>query len=73
MQRDSTRTKIWFPLFSFFESSVECIVPNEFETPGEIISCIGYTIKDSCLNLWKSIVPFLTSTQSSVNNENKNK
>lgn len=37
MQRDSTRTKVWFPLFSYFESSVEGIVPNEYETPNEIL------------------------------------
>lgn len=38
MQRDSNRTRVWFPLFSYFESSVEGIVPNEYETPGEIVS-----------------------------------
>lgn len=36
MQRDSTRTRIWFPLFSFFESSIEGIVPNEYESVAEI-------------------------------------
>ncbi|KAJ8970680.1 hypothetical protein NQ317_012362 [Molorchus minor] len=36
MQRDSTRTKVWFPLFSYFESGVDGIVPNEYETPKEI-------------------------------------
>lgn len=36
MQRDSTRTRIWFPLFSFFESSIEGIVPNEYESVSEI-------------------------------------
>lgn len=30
-QSDRARTKIWFPLFSFFESSVTDIVPNHFE------------------------------------------
>lgn len=33
MQRDSKRTRIWFPLFSFFEGGVDGIVPNEFENP----------------------------------------
>ncbi|XP_034238891.1 sphingomyelin synthase-related protein 1 isoform X2 [Thrips palmi] len=33
MMRDSNRTRIWFPLFSFFESSVDGIVPNEYESP----------------------------------------
>ncbi|CAH1994527.1 unnamed protein product [Acanthoscelides obtectus] len=40
MQRDSTRTKVWFPLFSYFESSIEGIVPNEYESPGEIANNI---------------------------------
>ncbi|XP_066592765.1 ceramide phosphoethanolamine synthase [Prorops nasuta] len=47
MQRDSNRTKIWFPLFSFFESSVDGIVPNEYESPSVIICnliCTGRNI-----------------------------
>jgi len=36
MQRDSTRTRIWFPLFSFFESEIDGIVPNDFETPSSL-------------------------------------
>lgn len=37
MQRDSNRTRIWFPMFSYFESSVDGIIPNEFDTIGEIV------------------------------------
>jgi len=33
MQRDYKRTKIWFPLFSYFESGVDGIVPNQYEWP----------------------------------------
>ncbi|KAL1139212.1 hypothetical protein AAG570_009271 [Ranatra chinensis] len=33
MQRDTGRTRIWFPLFTFFESGVDGIVPNEYESP----------------------------------------
>ncbi|XP_014251083.1 sphingomyelin synthase-related protein 1-like [Cimex lectularius] len=40
MQRDQGRTRIWFPLFSFFESDVDGIVPNEYETGLEIINNI---------------------------------
>lgn len=32
-QYDSKRTRVWFPLFSFFESKVDGIVPNEYEWP----------------------------------------
>ncbi|KAJ8970869.1 hypothetical protein NQ314_000994 [Rhamnusium bicolor] len=45
MQRDSTRTRVWFPLFSYFESSVEGIVPNEYETPTEIVTNICQFIR----------------------------
>ncbi|XP_052738692.1 ceramide phosphoethanolamine synthase isoform X2 [Bicyclus anynana] len=38
MQTDSSRTRIWFPLLSFFESEVDGIVPNEYEGPVEIVS-----------------------------------
>lgn len=37
MQRDSNRTRIWFPMFSYFESSVDGIIPNEFDSVGEIV------------------------------------
>ncbi|XP_003746158.1 sphingomyelin synthase-related protein 1 [Galendromus occidentalis] len=37
MQMDSKRTRIWFPLFYFFESGVDGIVPNEFVTPRSIM------------------------------------
>lgn len=33
MQMDSKRTRIWFPLFYFFESGVDGIVPNEYDSP----------------------------------------
>jgi len=32
-QPDRVRTRIWFPLFSYFESSIDGIVPNEYEWP----------------------------------------
>lgn len=32
-QGDRKRTRIWFPLFYFFESGVNGIVPNQFEIP----------------------------------------
>lgn len=50
MQRDSNRTRIWFPMFSYFESSVDGIIPNEFDTVGEIVDQLTrllIDIKDS--------------------------
>ncbi|XP_041363552.1 sphingomyelin synthase-related protein 1-like isoform X2 [Gigantopelta aegis] len=32
-QTDAPRTRIWFPMFSFFESKCDGIVPNKFEWP----------------------------------------
>ncbi|CAD7082471.1 unnamed protein product [Hermetia illucens] len=50
MSHDSTRTRIWFPMFSYFESSVDGIIPNEYDTITTILSKIFTfvtAIKDS--------------------------
>lgn len=80
MQRDSTRTKVWFPLFSYFESSVDGIVPNEYETPSEIVCGLFSFIKCKLGFLKDLQTVFLTAKGSGdVNNhvdtvrENKNK
>lgn len=62
MQKDSTRTKVWFPLFSFFESSVEGIVPNEYETPSEIIENIFNFVKTAITDLKNGFHLFCAST-----------
>ncbi|KAL8580031.1 hypothetical protein ACOMHN_061352 [Nucella lapillus] len=36
MQQDAQRTRVWFPLFSFFESRCDGVVPNEYEWPFKI-------------------------------------
>lgn len=51
MQRDSTRTRIWFPLFSFFEASVGSIVPNEYESVWEICENLYACCKFICIKL----------------------
>lgn len=52
MSRDSTRTRIWFPMFSYFESSVDGIIPNEYDSVENVLtnifSWISY-IKDCCM------------------------
>lgn len=52
MSRDSTRTRIWFPMFSYFESSVDGIIPNEYDSIENVLlnifSWIVY-IKDCCM------------------------
>lgn len=32
-QSDHQRVKVWFPLFSFFESNIRSMVPNEYQWP----------------------------------------
>ncbi|XP_017063355.1 sphingomyelin synthase-related 1 [Drosophila eugracilis] len=40
MQSDSKRTRVWFPMFSYFESSVDGMVPNEYDSLGSLIDGI---------------------------------
>lgn len=71
MSHDSTRTRIWFPLFSYFESTVEGIIPNEYNTLTEIIKTLGnwlINIKDLCMLTTRRI--WLTNNQ---NNQESNK
>lgn len=52
MSHDSNRTRIWFPMFSYFESSVDGIIPNDFDTVNEVLyklfECVLY-VKDVCM------------------------
>lgn len=58
MIRDKKRTSIWFPLFSFFESKCDGIVPNEFEWP---------------LPRWKKIKCFFNRVKADIAASSKNK
>lgn len=56
MSHDSNRTRIWFPMFSYFESTVDGIIPNEFDTISGLIEktttyCVNLLmyIKDTCM------------------------
>ncbi|XP_060517651.1 ceramide phosphoethanolamine synthase-like [Cylas formicarius] len=66
MHRDVIRTRIWFPLFSYFESSVEGIVPNEYETPAQIASNLCCFSKGVLCDFLKI---FVTSNKKSTNAE----
>jgi len=52
MSYDSNRTRIWFPMFSYFESSVDGIIPNEYDSIPELFvqlfNCLVY-LKDLCM------------------------
>lgn len=69
MSRDSNRTRIWFPMFSYFENSVDGIIPNEFDTIGTLctktFNCI-VCVKDSCMLTTRRIwlhPPYLEAIQ----------
>lgn len=52
MSHDSNRTRIWFPLFSYFESSVDGIIPNEYNSLSELFRKMGswlLSVKDLCM------------------------
>lgn len=52
MSHDSNRTRIWFPMFSYFESSVDGIIPNEYNTVENVFTNIFSGIiyvKDCCM------------------------
>uniref|UniRef100_A0A182JAU6 Uncharacterized protein n=1 Tax=Anopheles atroparvus TaxID=41427 RepID=A0A182JAU6_ANOAO len=52
MSHDSNRTRVWFPMFSYFESSVDGIIPNEYDTVYGVLTklfgCVLY-VKDVCM------------------------
>lgn len=52
MSHDSTRTRIWFPMFSYFESSVDGIIPNEYDSVPSVCEKIFMgvvCVKDCCM------------------------
>lgn len=52
MSHDSTRTRIWFPMFSYFESSVDGIIPNEYDSVPAVCEKIFMgvvCVKDCCM------------------------
>ena len=59
MNRDSKRTKVWFPLFSFFESKVDGIVPNQYEWPITPKRLKKWTLLliQNMESKWKEIIP----------------
>ena len=74
MQRDSNRTRVWFPLFSYFEASVDGIVPNDFDNLSEIATkLIGFfKSKFSAVINYQILIPSPNNnnTASSVTSHN---
>lgn len=82
MSHDSNRTRIWFPMFSYFESSVDGIIPNEYDSLDDVFANIcGWIIcaKDCCMltarRFWldaHSQLPPMPKTQLSLFGRNLN-
>lgn len=51
MSHDSSRTRIWFPLFSYFESTVDGIIPNEYNSVYDMMRTVGEWLV-SLKDLW---------------------
>ncbi|XP_054734296.1 ceramide phosphoethanolamine synthase isoform X2 [Anastrepha obliqua] len=71
MSHDSNRTRIWFPMFSYFESSIDGIVPNEFDTIGDLIDDLLHfvlNVKDTCMLTARRI--WIDAPQFSLTSEN---
>ncbi|XP_072940754.1 sphingomyelin synthase-related protein 1-like [Epargyreus clarus] len=63
MQNDSSRTRIWFPLLSFFESEVDGIVPNEYEGPMTILNNLKQWLIQFVTDVKKSSVAKIAGTK----------
>jgi len=48
-QRGHQRVRIWFPLFSYFESNIHSSVPNEYQLPPNIFYYIYKFIKNKII------------------------
>lgn len=70
MQRDSNRTKIWFPLFWYFESGIEGIVPNEYESLAEICDNLWNWSKEIIAVTRLKLMPVKETAQKSMANIN---
>ncbi len=50
--QDSRRTRVWFPLFSYFEENVVEIIPNKYDSFKDIFLTLGnwlVNLKDLCM------------------------
>lgn len=61
-QRDSFRTKIWFPMFSYFEAQIDGIVPNEYSNP---------LSRSNIQHFWKTVIIILSENLFSNNLKEK--
>lgn len=86
MNHDSNRTRVWFPMFSYFENSVYGIIPNEYDTLGDVMRGCGglvgemlwglVTLKDMFMltarrtNLERSIKAKIAASRKNSGNNN---
>lgn len=71
MSHDSNRTRIWFPMFSYFESSVDGIIPNEFDSITDVLKEMFWGVvylKDMFMLTARRINYNLDKSMASMNN-----
>lgn len=71
MSHDSNRTRIWFPMFSYFESSVDGIIPNEFDSVKDILKELFWGVvylKDICMLTARRINLDINKNMANLNN-----
>ncbi|XP_063698896.1 ceramide phosphoethanolamine synthase-like isoform X2 [Culicoides brevitarsis] len=78
MSHDSNRTRIWFPMFSYFESSVDGIIPNEYDSISDICTKLFDVLvscKDICMltgrRFWMQLPETMNQFNSTVEKQIK--
>ncbi|CAF0788450.1 unnamed protein product [Brachionus calyciflorus] len=66
-QSDHKRVKVWFPLFSYFESNTKAMVPNEYQNPLNFFYKIYKFIRNKCKKLFIPSIVYNCSAQSYSN------
>lgn len=65
LRRDRHRTRVWFPLFNYFEARSVTAVPNEFELPFTRVSLFRTfaLIRDAALHAFHFVQAVIASTR----------
>jgi hypothetical protein len=67
-QTDHKRVKVWFPMFSYFESNLHSRVPNEYQNPFKIFSTNFKYLKNKVFKRLVSLSPPRNSNGTSHSN-----
>ena len=56
-QKDHKRVKIWFPMFSYFESNIHSMVPNEYQNPFKMAASACKYVKNKVSRVKRVLLP----------------